>query len=83
MVITEIYGAAPPDALINAISANIAEKMKEEKEHEYLGTASDRPQMAGKAHPAADWQSSRRSVLLFWHTRMAELPRLYIRKGGV
>ena len=65
MVITEIYGNAPPDALINAIAAHIAEKMKEEKEHEYLGTASDRPQMAGKAHPAADCRSRRECVLLY------------------
>lgn len=54
MVITEIYGKAPPDALINAIAAHIAEKMKEEKEHEYLGTAGNRPRAAGKAHPEAD-----------------------------
>ncbi len=57
--------------------------MTQEVWHEYLGTAGDRPQMAGKAHPAADWQSSRRSVLLFWHACMAELPRIYVRKGGV
>ena len=54
MVITEVYGAAPPDALINAIAAHIAEKMKEEKEHEHLGTAGNRPRAAGTAYPAAD-----------------------------
>lgn len=54
MTITEIYGAAPPDALINAIAAHIAEKMKEEKEHEHLGTAGNRPRAAGTSHPAAD-----------------------------
>ena len=54
MTITEIYGAAPPDALINAIAAHIAEKMKEEKEHEYLGTAGNRPRAARTAHPAAN-----------------------------
>lgn len=54
MVITEIYGAASPDALINAIAAHIAEKMKEEKEHEYLEAAGNRPRAAGKAHQAAD-----------------------------
>lgn len=53
MVITEIYGTAPPDALINAIAAHIAEKMKEEKEHEYLGASGNRPRAAGTAHPAA------------------------------
>lgn len=54
MTITEVYGNAPPDAFICAIAAHIAEKMKEDAEHEHLGTAGDRPQMAGKAHPAAD-----------------------------
>ena len=34
MTITEVYGNAPPDAFICAIAAHIAEKMKEEKEHE-------------------------------------------------
>lgn len=53
MVITEVYGKASPDALINAIAAHIAEKIKEEKEHEHLGTAGNRPRAAGKAHPAA------------------------------
>jgi hypothetical protein len=48
MVITEIYGNAPPDALINAISAHIAEKMKEEKEHEHLGTAGGSARVARK-----------------------------------
>jgi len=57
MVITEIYGTAPPDALINAIAAHIAEKMKEEKEHEYLGTAGNRPRAAGTSHPAAACES--------------------------
>ena len=57
MVITEIYGAASPDALINAIAAHIAEKMKEEKEYEHLGTAGNRPQAAGAAHPAAACES--------------------------
>lgn len=57
MVITEIYGAAPPDALINAIAAHIAEKMKEEKEHEHLGASGNRPRAAGKAHPAAACES--------------------------
>lgn len=52
MVITEVYGKASPDALINAIAAHIAEKMKEEKEHEYLGASGNRPRAAGKAHPA-------------------------------
>ena len=54
MTITELYGKASPDALINAIAAHIAEKMKEEKEHEYLGASGIRPRAAGKAHPAAD-----------------------------
>ena len=57
MTITEIYGAAPPDALINAIAAHIAELMKkekEEKDYEHLGAAGNRPQAAGTAHPAAD-----------------------------
>ena len=54
MVITEVYGKASPDALINAIAAHVAEKMKEEKEHEHLGTAGNRPQTAGTAYPAAD-----------------------------
>ena len=57
MVITEIYGAAPPDALINVIAAHIAEKMKEEKEHEHLGTAGNRPRAAGNEHPAAACES--------------------------
>lgn len=48
MTITEIYGAASPDALINAIAANIAEKMKEEKEHEHLGAAGGSARVAGK-----------------------------------
>ena len=52
MTITEVYGTAPPDALINAIAAHIAEKMKEDAEHEHLGTAGNRPRAAGKAHPA-------------------------------
>ena len=57
MVITEIYGKAPPDALINTIAAHIAEKIKEEKEHEHLGTAGNSPQTAGKEHPAAACES--------------------------
>lgn len=51
MTITEVYGNAPPDALINAIAAHIAEKMKEEKEHEYLGAAGGSPRVAGKEVP--------------------------------
>ena len=54
MVITEVYGKASPDALINAIAAHIAEKLKEEKEHEHLGTSGNRPQAAGTAYPAAN-----------------------------
>ena len=57
MVITEIYGKVSPDALINAIAAHIAEKMKEEKEHEHLGAAGNRPRAAGTAHPAAACES--------------------------
>lgn len=60
MTITELYGKAPPDALIKLIAANIAELMKkekEEKEHEYLGAAGNRPRAAGKAHPAAACES--------------------------
>lgn len=48
MTITEVYGNAPPDAFICAIAAHIAEKMKEEKEHEYLGTAGGSARVAGK-----------------------------------
>lgn len=48
MVITEIYGKAPPDALINAIAAHIAEKMKEDAEHEHLGTAGGSARVAEK-----------------------------------
>ena len=49
MVITEVYGKASPDALINAISANIAEKMKEDSEHdEHLGTAGGSARVAEK-----------------------------------
>lgn len=54
MTITEVYGNAPPDAFICAIAVHIAEKMKEEKEHEYLGTSGNRPRAAGTSHPAAD-----------------------------
>lgn len=54
MTITEIYGKSSPDAIINAIAEHIAEKMKEEKEHEYLGTSGNRSRAAGTAHPAAD-----------------------------
>ena len=57
MVITEVYGNAPPDALINAIAAHIAERMKEEKDYEHLGTAGNRPRAAGTAHPAAACES--------------------------
>lgn len=42
MTITEVYGNAPPDAFICAISAHIAEKMKEDAEHEHLGAAGGR-----------------------------------------
>lgn len=48
MTITEIYGKASPDALINAIAAHIAEKMKEDAEHEHLGTAGGSSRVAGK-----------------------------------
>ena len=48
MAITEVYGNAPPDAFICAIAAHIAEKMKEEKEHEHLGTAGGSAHAAGK-----------------------------------
>lgn len=54
MTITEVYGNAPPDAFICAIAEHIAKKMKEEKEHEHLGTASNSPRAAGTAHPADD-----------------------------
>lgn len=54
MTITEVYGNAPPDAFICAIAEHIAEKMKEEKEHEYLGKTGNRPRAAGTVHPAAD-----------------------------
>ena len=48
MTITEVYGNVPPDAFICALAAHIAEKMKEEKEHEYLGTAGGSARVAGK-----------------------------------
>ena len=51
MVITEVYGNAPPDAFICAIAEHIAEKMKEDAEHEHLGAAGGSARVAGKEVP--------------------------------
>ena len=48
MTITEVYGNVPPDAFIYAIAEHIAEKMKEDAEHEHLGTAGGSARVAGK-----------------------------------
>ena len=54
MTITEVYGNAPPDAFICAIAAHIAEKMKEDAEHdEHLGAAGGSARMAGKEVPVS------------------------------